>query len=93
MEQIRFIETNHGTSTVGGLGLAICGTSSVLGEGVVFGMDAVRMIEAMTPELRIGIPQDFGRSQAVAWYGVYEFSIVWDTANAGEVKVCHVTST
>ena len=93
MEEIRFIETNHGTSTVGGAGLAICGTGSVLGEGVVFGMDAVRMVEAMTPELRVGEMQDFGRSQAVAWYGVYEFSIVWDTANAGENRVVHVTST
>lgn len=93
LEQIRFIETNHGSSTVGSSGLNICGTSSVLGEGVVFGADAVRMVEAMTPELRVGIPQDFGRLQAVAWYGIYEFSIVWDTANAGELKIVHVTST
>lgn len=92
IEQIRFIESNHGNSTVGGLGLAICGTSDVLGEGVVFGADAVVMAEALTPELRIGIPQDFDRQHAVAWYGVYEMSILYDTANVGELRIVHVTS-
>jgi N4-gp56 family major capsid protein len=93
IEEIRFIETNHGGSTVGGFGLNIVGTSSVLGEGVVFGADAVRAVEALTPTLRVGLPQDFERSQSVAWYGVYEFSIIWDTANAGELRIVHVTST
>lgn len=93
MEEIRFIETNHGGSAVTSNGLNIVGTGSVLGEGVVFGMDAIRLVEAMSPELRIGEKQDFGRSQAVAWYGVYEFSIVWDTANSGENRIVHVTST
>lgn len=92
LEEIRFIETNHGNSTVGGIGLAVCGTADVLGEGVIFGEDAVRLVEALTPELRVGIPEDFGRSQSVAWYGVYEFSIVWDTSNAGEARIMHVTS-
>jgi len=93
MEGIRFVETNHGTSTVGGGGLNIVGTSSVLGEGIVFGDDAVRYIEALSPELRMAVPDDFDRRQAVAWYGIYEFSIVWDTASAGECRVVHITST
>jgi N4-gp56 family major capsid protein len=94
LEEIRFIETNHGDTTPGttGSGLAKCGTSDVLGEGVIFGQDAVRMLEVQTPGLRVGEPQDFGRQQAVAWYGIYEFSAPVDTANAGEVRTIFVTS-
>ena len=69
IENIRFIETNHGGSVVTAGGLNIVGTGSVLGEGVVFGEDAVRMVEALTPELRMAVPDDFNRRQAVAWYG------------------------
>lgn len=87
IEQIRFIEINHSTS------LGKVGASSVLGEGVVFGADAVAMAEVTTPELRAAIPGDFGRSKAVAWYGILEFGLIWDTGNAGEAKVVHVGST
>ena len=70
------------------------GTGSVLGEGVVFGDDAVVMAEAISPELRAAMPQDFGRSQAVAWYGVLAFAQVWgDSGNAGQARVVHVGST
>jgi N4-gp56 family major capsid protein len=86
IENIRFIETNHSNA------LAKVGTSSVLGEGVVFGEDAVVMAEAQTPELRAAMPQDFGRSKAVAWYGILAFGLVFDTANAGEARVVRVTS-
>lgn len=87
IEEVRFIETNHNRA------LGKVGTSSVLGEGVVFGMDGVAMAEAETPELRAAMPQDFGRSKAVAWYGILEFGIIWDTGNAGEARIVHVTST
>ena len=90
MEQIRFLETNHGGSAVTAAGL---NAGTYLGEGVVFGDDAVAMAEAVTPELRVALPQDFGRAQAVAWYGVLAFGIIWDTNNAGEAKVVHVTGT
>jgi N4-gp56 family major capsid protein len=87
LENIRFIETNHSNA------LGKVGTNSVLGEGIVFGADAVAMAEVMTPELRAAIPQDFGRQRAVAWYGILAFDIIWDTGNAGQAKVVHVTST
>jgi N4-gp56 family major capsid protein len=93
IEQTRIIECNHGGSSVGSFGLNLVGASSVLGECVVFGEDAVKCIEALTPTLRMGLPQDFERSQSVAWYGVYEYSIIWDTANSGELRIIHVTST
>ncbi len=86
IEGVRFMETNHATA------LGKIGTGSVLGEGVIFGEDAVAMAEAMTPELRAAIPGDFGRSKAVAWYGILEFGIIWDTGNAGEAKIVHVSS-
>ena len=86
IEGVRFIETNHANA------LGKTGSSDVLGEGVVFGEDAVAMAEAMTPELRAAIPGDFGRSKAVAWYGILELDVIWDTGNAGEARIVHVTS-
>lgn len=87
IEGIRFLESNHANA------LGKIGAASVLGEGVVFGEDGVAMAEAMTPELRASIPGDFGRSKAVAWYGILAFGIIWDTGNAGEARVVHVSST
>lgn len=86
IERIRLIGTNHANA------LGNIGTNNVLGEGVVFGEDAVVMAEVLSPELRAAIPDDFGRSKAVAWYGILEFGIIWDTANAGEARILHVTS-
>lgn len=86
IEGIRFIETNHSQA------LGKVGTGSVLGEGVVFGADAVAMAEVLTPELRAKMPEDYGRALGVAWYGIFEFGLIWDTGNAGEARVVHVTS-
>ena len=89
IEGIRFIQTNHSTALASGMG-----TGSVLGEGVVFGRGACYIAEAMTPELRVQINkgQDFGRQHAVAWYGILAFGLPWDTGNAGQAKIVHVTS-
>ena len=86
IEGVRFIDTNHNAA------LGKVGTGSVLGEGVVFGEDAVALAEVLTPELRAAMPADFGRSKAVAWYGILQAGMVWDTGNAGEAKVVHVGS-
>lgn len=90
IEQIRHIETNHNAALATGMG-----TGGVLGEGVVFGDEGVAMAEVLTPELRAqtNVGQDFGRSNAVAWYGILAFATIWDTANAGESRIIHVTST
>ena len=85
-EDIRLIETNHANA------LGKVGTSSVLGEGVVFGAEACVMAEVLTPELRAAVPADFGRSKAIAWYGNVGFAEVWNTANAGEARIIHVGS-
>ena len=87
IENIRFVEINN-TSALSGTS----GTGSVLGEAVIFGKDAVAMAVVTDPELRAKIPGDFGRKHAVAWYGILEFGLIWDTANPGEARVVHVTS-
>jgi N4-gp56 family major capsid protein len=86
IEGVRFIETNHNNA------LGTIGTGSVLGEGVVFGERPVAMAESLTPELRAALPSDFGRSRAVAWYGILNFGEAFPTANAGEAKIIHVAS-
>jgi N4-gp56 family major capsid protein len=88
IENIRFVEINNSSALSGSLG-----SGSVLGEAIFFGDDAVAMAVAEDPELRAGMPQDFGRQKSVAWYGILEFGQVWgDSASAGEAKVVHVTS-
>ena len=84
IEGIRFIESNHSQAFT---------NFTNIGEGVVFGQDAVAIAEAMTPELRAAIPDDFGRAKSVAWYGILEFDIIWDTANDGEARIVHMGST
>lgn len=87
IEGIRFVEVNNTASLSGSKG-----TGSVQGEAVFFGQDSVAMAVATDPELRTEFAKDFGRSQAVAWYGVLEFGLIWDTANAGQARVVHFTS-
>lgn len=84
---IRCIGTNHSNA------LAKKGTGSVLGEGVVFGDDAVALAELIAPELRaVAIPESFGRRFAVAWYQMLKAALIWNTANAGQCRVIHVGS-
>lgn len=87
IENCRFIEVNHSNALAGNLG-----SGGVLGECVFFGADAVAMAVVEDPELRAAMPKDFGRKKSVAWYGVLEFGIIWDTANPGEARIVHVTS-
>ncbi len=86
-ENIRLIESNHGTA------LGNVGSGGVLGEAVVFGEDAVTMIEALMPELRMGIPRNFGLLRGIAWYGLLNFGLTWGSSSApGEARVVHVGS-
>lgn len=88
LENIRFIEINNSNALDGTIGSA-----GVAGEAVFFGDDAVAMVAAQDPELRAAIPGDFGRSKAVAWYGILEFGQIWsDSSNPGEARVLHFTS-
>ena len=86
IENVRHIETNHSEA------LSNVGAANILGEGIIFGEDAVIMAEVITPEMRMAMPGDFGRSKGVAWYGILEFGLVWDTANVDENRIIHITS-
>ena len=88
MENIRFIETNNFTALNNSIG-----ASGVTGEGLFFGADAVALAVCEDPELRARIPGDYGRQQGVAWYGILQFGLIWNTANPGEARVIHWTST
>ncbi len=86
VEQIRWIEINNTSA------LTTAGASSVMGQGLVFGDDGVALAEVETPELRAAIPGNFGRYQAVAWYGVLAYGLIWNaTSTAGEVRVIYIT--
>jgi len=65
------------------------GTGSITGEGLIFGDEAIARVEAEAPHLRLdaNFQGDFGRTKAVAWYGILKFASIWATANDGEAKI------
>jgi N4-gp56 family major capsid protein len=90
IERLKLIETNHATP------LPYIGSNS-FGQGVVFGSDAVGMIEALAPELRVNQPQNFGRFKEIAWYGMWGMSPIYSGAttaagHVGTTRCVHVTS-
>lgn len=89
IEEMTFVESNHATALTSTWTSA---GSNVLGEAVIFGREGVAFAEAVTPELRAGIPTDLGRQRLIGWYGVYGFQLLWTSALAGEAKVIHVAS-
>lgn len=89
IEDMTFVESNHTTALTSSWPVA---GNNVLGEAVIFGREAVAFAEAVTPELRAGIPTDLGRQRLIGWYGVYGFQLLWTSALPGEAKVIHVAS-
>lgn len=82
----RFVEENNCLSDT-------LGTTAYRGEAIFFGADPVVEGVAVPGEMRAKIPEDYGRSKGVAWYGILGFQIVWDTATARQANIIHVTST
>jgi N4-gp56 family major capsid protein len=81
----RFIEeTNVLVNTLG--------SGSSDGEAVFFGGDAVREGIVIPEDIRIDVPKDFGRDQAIAWYYLGGFVKTWDYSTDGETRIIHVTS-
>ena len=83
----RFIETNNTGALSNGVG-----TSSVLGEAVFFGADPVIEAMAIPEEIRAKVPEDYGRSKGIAWYGLMGFERVWDYTTDSEEHIVFVTS-
>lgn len=82
----RFVEENNVLD-------GTIGSTSYRAEAVFFGEDPVVEGIAVPGEIRAKTPEDYGRSKGVAWYGLLGFKIVWDTANARQARIVHVTST
>ena len=85
---VRFIETNNTGALSNGVG-----SSSVLGEAIFFGADPVIEAVAVAEEIRAKIPEDYGRSKGVAWYGLLGFENVWDFSTDSEDHIVVVRST
>lgn len=81
----RFIEETNFLSNADG-------SDGLYGEAVFFGADAVREGIAIPEEIRVGIPQDFGRDQAIAWYALLGFQQTWDFSADGQTRIITVDS-
>ena len=68
------------------------GSGSVDGEAVFFGGDAVREAIVIPEDVRIDLPKDFGRDQAIAWYYLGGFVKTWDYSDDSEEHIIHLTS-
>jgi N4-gp56 family major capsid protein len=88
IEQVRFIDTNHDRAA------ARVGTGGVLGEGFVFGKEAIAFALAKELGTYVTPPQGHaGRFRAISWYGIIGFRMIWeDSANPGEANSVHVGS-
>ena len=89
VEMIRLIEITNEAALSNSVG-----SGGVLGEGVVFGDEALARLEIESPHLLAdpNYKSDFGRRKAVAWYGKVAYGTYWDTASDGEAKIVRVCS-
>ena len=85
IEGFQLFETNHFDALSNGVG-----TSSVLGEAIVFGDDPGFLAVVDEPELRTGLPEDLGRFRQIGWVGTLEAGLTWE--NAAQARVIFVTS-
>jgi N4-gp56 family major capsid protein len=89
VHRVRFVEINRANAFSN-----VSGVSTVMGEAVLFGDEAVARIEAATPHLRMN-PNWGGRMgtrQAMAWWGIYAFGPVWNYADDGKAKMIKLQS-
>jgi N4-gp56 family major capsid protein len=87
--KIRWVECNRAEAFSN-----VCGSSTVLGEAVVFGKEGVAYIEALAPHLRMNpnFQGNFATVQAMAWYGIMAFGSVWEVADDGKAKIVRIAS-
>jgi N4-gp56 family major capsid protein len=89
VEEIRLVEIQHENALSDSIG-----TGNVLGEGVVFGEDAVGRVEIDFPALRAdpNYQGDFGRVHAVAWIGTVAFDVIMQSATDRECRLVKIGS-
>lgn len=82
----RFVEeTGYFSNTIG--------SGSAQGAAVIFGADSVYEAVAVPEEIRVKVSVDFGRDQALAWYFLGGWKIVWDwSGTPAEQHIYYVTS-
>lgn len=68
------------------------GSSTLYGQAVFFGSDQVYEAVAVPEEIRVKIPQDYGRDMGLAWYSLLGFKTVWNYAQDSEQHIVFVTS-
>lgn len=88
---VRFVESNFAgayTFTPStGAATAVTWSGGFSAPGYLFGGPTVREAVVVPEELRVKIPTDYGRSQGIAWYGLFGWAIEWsDAANARILK-------
>jgi len=74
----RFIETNNRN---------VLAAHATTGNAIFFGADPVIEAVAIPEEIRAKIPEDYGRSKGIAWYGLMGFEKVWDYSTDGEERI------
>jgi N4-gp56 family major capsid protein len=84
---VRFVEQNFTSALSNGVG-----SSSVLGEAIIFGADAVREIVVVPEEVREKIPENYGLDKGIAWYSLLGFGRVWDFSTDSEEHIVRITS-
>jgi N4-gp56 family major capsid protein len=84
----RFVEENHI------LGQTIGAAATKKGEGYIFGKEAVMEVRVVPEEIRRGIPGDFGRDRALAWYALLGHEIIWefDATNEPDNRIVRIGS-
>jgi N4-gp56 family major capsid protein len=87
--RIRWVEVNRSQAFSN-----TAGASTTLGEGVVFGDEAVARLEVLTPHLRLdpNFQSRFGTRQAAAWYGILAMGSVHNVADDGWAKIMRLDS-
>lgn len=88
-ESIRAVEVTNDRALSNSLG-----ASNVLGEGVIFGDEAVGRIEIEFPHLRAqpNYTSDFGRKGAVCWLGTVAFGVKFPVADDRKARGVHISS-
>lgn len=74
----RFVQQSHISKTGMGTYTTAWGTSAW---AAFFGEDTVAEAVAIPEEIRAKIPEDFGRSQGIAWYYLGGFGLTHDSVN------------
>lgn len=83
---VRFIETSNSTLP------NTLGSGNYKGSSVLIGEDPIVEGVSVGEEFRQKIAWDIGRNPGLAWYAIMGWSLTWDSATAGEVRVIRFTS-